>query len=78
MVAGGTESAVAHCDDLVINFELDPLDFEPFYHGYGNKCIKAQINVGIWRMPITDLKGNLVYVPFYITNGEKGPWHFDE
>lgn len=68
--AGGIDSAVAHCEARGINFELEPLESEPFYHGYSKKCSDEQITVGIWRMQITDLKGNLVYVLFYITRGD--------
>lgn len=67
---GGIESAKALCRALNLQFELRDLDCQPFLHGYGKKCSDAEVTIGIWDMPITDLSGNSVTIPLYITNGE--------
>ena len=52
-----------------IDFELEPLDCEPFYHGYGEKCSDAELRIGVRRLPLDDLNGNKIDIPFYITKG---------
>lgn len=67
---GGVVAAVAICQSLGIPFELHPLDCEPFYHGYGKKCSEAQLTVGIWHLPVTDINGREALIPFYLTRGD--------
>ena len=57
------------CLAMGIDFELEPLDCEPFYHGYGENCSDAEITIGVWRLPLDDLNGNKIDIPFYITKG---------
>ena len=52
-----------------IDFELEPLDCEPFYHGYGENCSDARLTIGVWRLPLDDLNRNKIDIPFYITKG---------
>lgn len=66
-IAGGLESTAAHCEARGIYLELDTHECESDYHDHVNKCSEAQITVFIYSMPITDFKGNLVYIHFYIT-----------
>ena len=61
---------MALSDALGIDFEIRPLDCEPFYHGYGMKCSEAQLVVGICKLPITDLNGVKASITFYITKGD--------
>ena len=66
---GGIWSAVALCLELGIDFELEPLDCEPFYHGYGENCSDAKLTIGVWQLPLVDLNGNKMDIPFYNTKG---------
>ena len=68
--AGGIESAIALCLAMGLDFELEPLDCAPFYHGYGENCSDAKLTIGILRLPLEDPKGNKVKIPFYITKGD--------
>ena len=68
MSIGGEGSRVL-CRAMGIDFKLEPLDCQPFWHGYGEKCSDSQLTIGIWRMPITDVNGTQVLIPFYITPG---------
>ncbi len=55
---GGIRSALALWEALDIRFELENLDCEPFYHGYGMNCSKAKITIGVWRLLC--LKANIL------------------
>ena len=50
-----------------VDFRLDPQDFEPFYHGYGENCSDETLTIGILRLPAIGLKVNKVEFPFYVT-----------
>ncbi len=67
---GGIQSALALCQALDIPFELENLDCEPFYHGYGMNCSEAKITVGVWRLPLSDLLGNPFTFSFYVVDGD--------
>ena len=49
--------------------ELQELDCEPFYHGYGEQFSNAELVLAIWTLPINDIYGNNADIPFYITPG---------
>ena len=68
---GGLESARNLCNLLGIPLKLDPLDFTPFLHGYGERCSDAKITIGVWRLPITDQDGVSTTIPFYIVPGRR-------
>ena len=53
-----------------VQYKLEPLDAEPFWHGYGDKCSDAKLTIGMWRLPITDVHGTQALIPFYITQGD--------
>lgn len=67
--AGGIEAARALCKALHIDFKLEPLDCDPFLHGYGKNCADAHITIGIWRLSLADIHGKILTIPFYITAG---------
>jgi len=67
---GGINYALLICNSLRIPFELEPLDCEPFYHGYGMECSEAKLVVGIWNLPLSDLHGTEFKLPFYIVKGD--------
>lgn len=52
---GGLYSAVLLSKALGVQFILYPLDCELFYYGYGKECSETQLNIGFWKMPITDV-----------------------
>ncbi len=60
----GTDNALALCQALEIPFELEDLDCEPFYQGYGMQCSEAKLTVGMWYLPLTDLHGTSIRLPF--------------
>ena len=68
--AGGVLSASALCQALGIDMELKPLDCTPFYHGYGENCSDAHIVFAIWELPVSDLYGTELRIPFYVTHGD--------
>ncbi len=47
-----------------------PLDFEPFYHGYGMNCSDAKIAFAKWKLPLFDVNGTPFHMPFYIVQGD--------
>ncbi len=57
------------CNALGIHFDLEPLDSDPFYHGYGMKCSEAKLSIGIWKLPLADLHGTRFELPFYLVEG---------
>ncbi len=52
---GGIDYAVAMCNALGIHLDLEPLDCDPFYHGYGMKCSEDKLTIGIWKTRLADL-----------------------
>ncbi len=48
---GGIDYAVAMCNALGIHFDLEPLDCDPFYHGYGMKCSEAKLEMVYGNSP---------------------------
>ncbi len=62
---GGIDYAVTMCNALGIHFDLEPLDCDPFYHGYGMKCSEAKLTIGVWTLPLADLHGTRFELPFY-------------
>ena len=68
----GVKSAVALSLAMGIDFKLRCLDCEPFYHGYGTNCTDAELAMAIWDMPITDIAGVPIKIPFHVTPGD-GP-----
>ncbi len=42
---------IDYADALGIHFDLEPLDCDPFYRGYGMKCSEAKLTIGIWKLP---------------------------
>ncbi len=65
---------MALCEALDIPFELENVDSEPFYHGYGMNCSEAKKTVGVWRPPLSDLLGNPFTFLFYIVDGDGYLW----
>ena len=66
----GDVSARALGKAMGVQYKLEPLDAEPFWHGYGDKCSDAKLTIGMWRLPITDVHGTQALIPFYITQGD--------
>ena len=62
--------AIQLCNILGITFEIEPLDCQPFYHGYGMQCSEAQLVIGIWKLPMSYLRNTEFYLPFYIVPGD--------
>ena len=58
--AGGIESAIYLCLAMGLDFELETLDCAPVYHRNGENCSHAELNIGIWQLPLEDSKGNKV------------------
>ena len=69
---GGIESAAALAIAMGIDFVVRPLDCPPFLHGFGPKCENPLPVFGIWDLPLSDLNGIEVKIPFYLTLGD-GP-----
>ena len=46
------------------------MDCEPFLHGYGKDCGDAEVTIGIWDLPVTDMSGTEAKIPFYVTRGD--------
>ncbi len=63
---GGIDYAMAMCNALGIHFDLEPLDCDPVYHGYGMKRSEAKLKIGIWKLPLADLHGTRFELPFYL------------
>ena len=68
--AGKISSALPLFEALRIDFSIHPLDCEPFFHWYGMKCSEAQLVVGFWKLPITNLNGLKAQFLLY----HKGLW----
>ena len=66
---GGIESAKILCGCFGIDFKLEPLDCDPFLHGYGEECSDARPTIGVWRMTVTDRNRRTVSIPFYVVTG---------
>lgn len=69
---GGIRAACRLASAMNLEFELHDLDCDPFFHGYGPKCSERNIVFSIWKLPITDIYGKEVEIPFYICEGD-GP-----
>ena len=54
---GGVEKAKALCEALGIEFLLEPLDYTPFFHGYGSNCSDAKLVNGISRLAVKAING---------------------
>jgi len=67
---GGIESAIALSNAMGIEFSISPLDCAPFLHGYGMECSESKVTIGIWYLPITDLNGTRIKLPFYLVQGD--------
>ena len=66
---GGFQSASILCVAMGIEFQLEKLDCQPFYHGFGESCSDAQLTFAIWKLPLIDIYGTSLEIPFYITQG---------
>ena len=55
---------------MVMAFTLEPLDSEPFYHGYGPRCKEKKVTVATWNLPVTDLRGRKAAIQFHIVKGD--------
>lgn len=66
---GGKESAEALCRAMGLEFKTRKLDCEPFMHGYGKECSEAELVYAIWDLPIKDMTGIEVKIPFFLTRG---------
>ncbi len=51
--------------------ELQELDCEPFYHGYGEQFSNDELVFAIWTIPIYDIYGSNADIPFYIAPGSR-------
>ena len=60
------------CESLGIQLVLKPLDFEPFYHGFGKNCADPKLVFARWLLPLKYLNGIECELPFYIVKGD-GP-----
>ena len=49
-----------------ITLVLEPLDSEPFYHGYGPRCKEKKVTVATWHLPVIDLLGHKATIQFHI------------
>ena len=67
---GGLESAKTLCRYLGIRFKLEPLDCDPFLHGYGETCSDARVTICIWKLPFRDKRRTEVSIRFYIVPGD--------
>ncbi len=54
---------------LGIDFYLEALDCDPFYHGYGMKCSEAKVQIRIWKLPLADLHGTRIELTFHLVEG---------
>ena len=52
-----------------IELSLRQLDFPPFCHGYEMECIEAELVISIWDLPVSDIHGTRIRIPFYPTKG---------
>ncbi len=66
---GGVQSASILCVAMGIEFQLEKLDCQPFYHGFGESCSDAQLTFAIWKLPLIDIYGTSLEIPLYITPG---------
>ena len=53
-----------------ITLVLEPLDSEPFYHGYGPQCKEKKVIVATWHLPVTDLLCHKATIQFHIVRGD--------
>ncbi len=63
---GGIDYALAVCNAVGIPFDLEPLDFNPFYHDYGMNSSEAKLTIGIWKISLVDLHGVHFKLAFYL------------
>ena len=49
---------------------LEPLETEPFYHGYGPQCKEKKVTVATWNLPLTDLLGQKAAIRFHMGKGD--------
>ncbi len=61
---------LALCNAFDIHFDLEPLDCDPFYEGYGMKYCEAKLIICIWKLPLADLHGTSLELPFYLVEGD--------
>ncbi len=62
---GDIDCAMEMCNALSIPFDLEPLNRDPFYHGYGMNCSAAKLTIGMWKLPLVYVHGNCFEVRFY-------------
>ena len=67
---GGSASAAVLSMAMGITLVLEPLDSEPFYHGYGPQCKEKKATVATWNLPVTDLLGHQATIQLYIVRGD--------
>ena len=53
-----------------MEISLEPLDCEPFYHGYGPECANSHLVFARWVLPLVDLRGNKLGIYFYVTKSD--------
>ncbi len=58
------------CHALKTPFKLEPLDCDPFFHGYEMQCSESKLTTGIWNLSLVDLHGIHIDMPFYLVNGD--------
>lgn len=54
---------------LGIKISPRPLDCDPFFHDYGIARSEAELLIAMWGMPVTDMYGTEIKIPFYLTKG---------
>ena len=53
-----------------IKLLLEPLETEPFYHGYGPMFKGKKVTVATWNLQLTDLLGQKAAIRFHIVKGD--------
>ena len=67
---GGLASATTLCMAMGIRPVLEPLETEPFYHGYAPQCKEEKVTVATGNLPGTDLVVQKATIQFQIVKGD--------
>ena len=63
---GSVSSASKLAESLGQLFEIEPMDMEPFYHGFGENCSDMQLTIGLWNCKLKDVNDSPYVLKFYL------------
>lgn len=58
------------CKAMEISFKTRKLDYFPFIHRYRKESSNPEFTICIWDLPLIDLYGTAVPLPFYVLRGD--------